>query len=240
MAFLISDRWRRRLAILSAAMVLTTGAAAGAMAMDLRGAPDGPRDRRELVVLVHGMGRSRLSMWMLGHRLEREGYRVLSWGYSSRDSVPAIGAALADEVATVAGEAPRVHFVGHSLGNIVVRWTLAHERPERAGRVVMLAPPNQGSAAADRYARYVAWAVPQITELRTVPGSTVRALGPAPAGVEVGVIAGSEDGKVSVAETHLAGERDHVVVPAAHSFLMDRADVGRLTTAFLRTGRFGG
>jgi hypothetical protein len=239
MAFLINDRWRRRLALLSAALLATSGAAAGAMAMDLRGEPAGPRDGRELVVLVHGMGRSRLSMWALGSSLERDGYRVLNWGYSARDSVPALGAALADEVARVRGDAPKVHFVGHSLGNIVVRWALAHDRPAGAGRVVMLAPPNRGAAAADRMAPYVAWVVPQITELRTSRGSTVRELGPAPADVEVGVIAGSEDGKVSVYETHLAGERDHAVVPAAHSFLMNRADVRRMTAEFLRTGRFG-
>lgn len=202
------------------------------------GAPDGPGDRRELVVLVHGMGRSRASMWTLGRSLEAEGYRVLNWGYSSySDSVPALGAALAADVAREIGEAPRVHFVGHSLGNVIVRWALAHERPERAGRVVMLAPPNQGSAAADRYAPYVAWLMPPIRELRTARNSTVRTL-PAPRDVEVGVIAGEYDGKVTVEETRLPGARAHAVIPAAHSFLMNRDDVQRMTTRFLREGRF--
>lgn len=219
-----------------AALLLTIGAV---LLTDQRGEPSGPDDRRELVVLVHGMGRSRASMWLLGNRLEREGYRVLSLGYSSRDSVPEIGGALAGAVREKAGAAPRVHFVGHSLGNIAVRWMLSQERPGRVGRVVMLAPPNRGAAAADRWSPYLAWAVPQIGEMRTVGGSTVRALPPAPAGVDVGVIAGSRDGKVSIAETHLPGERDHAVVPAAHSFLMNRSDVQRMTVTFLRTGRFG-
>ncbi|HEX8692138.1 MAG TPA: alpha/beta fold hydrolase [Longimicrobium sp.] len=229
----------RRLAVGACVALGVTGATAGYVASDLTGEPAGPDDRRELVVLVHGMGRSRASMWLLGRSLEAEGYRVLNWGYSSySDPVPALGARLARDVSGELGRAPKVHFVGHSLGNVIVRWALAHEPPARAGRVVMLAPPNQGAAAADRYARYAAWLMPPIEELRTAPGSTVRTL-PAPRGVDVGVIAGAHDGKVSVDETHLAGERDHVVVPAAHSFIMNRRDVRDLTLRFLRTGRFG-
>ncbi|HEU4455605.1 MAG TPA: alpha/beta fold hydrolase [Longimicrobium sp.] len=223
-----------------AAGVVLALAAGGAtwVALDQTGAPEGPGDRRELVVLVHGMGRGRASMWTLGRSLEAEGYRVLNWGYSSyTDSVPEIGADLARDLAEEIGDAPRVHFVGHSLGNVIVRWTLAHEPPARVGRAVMLAPPNQGSAAADRYARYTAWLMPPIAELRTARNSTVRML-PAPRGVDVGVIAGAYDRKVSVAESHLPGERDHVVVPAAHSFIMNRDDVHDLTLRFLREGRF--
>jgi triacylglycerol esterase/lipase EstA (alpha/beta hydrolase family) len=230
---------RKPLLSVACALLLLGGGAAGGIALDQRGEPAGPGDRRELVVLVHGMGRTRASMWLLGRALEAEGYRVLNWGYSSyAHTVPALGERLAADVTERAAGAPRVHFVGHSLGNVIVRWTLAHRRPGRAGRVVMLAPPNQGSAAADRYGSYLAWLMPPITELRTGRGSTVRSL-PAPRGVEVGVVAGSRDGKVSVAETHLDGERDHVVVPAGHSFLMDRRDVRRYTLRFLRTGRFG-
>jgi len=231
--------WMRRVA--GAAGVVLALAAGGAtwVALDQTGAPEGLGDRRELVVLVHGMGRGRASMWTLGRTLEAEGYRVLNWGYSSyTDSVPAIGADLSRDLAAEIGDAPRVHFVGHSLGNVIVRWTLAHEPPAvPVGRVVMLAPPNQGSAAADKYARYTAWLMPPIAELRTARNSTVRML-PAPRGVDVGVIAGKYDGKVSIAESHLPGERDHTVVPAAHSFLMNRRDVQDLTLRFLREGWF--
>ena len=93
----------------------------------------------------------------MGRSLERQGYRVVNWGYSSyTDSVPALGEALARDVERDLGGAPRVHFVGHSLGNVIVRWMLANDAPGRVGRVVMLAPPNQGSAAADRWSPYLA------------------------------------------------------------------------------------
>ncbi|HEX2205143.1 MAG TPA: alpha/beta fold hydrolase [Longimicrobium sp.] len=230
--------WRRRVAFLSTALLLGLGGAAGAVSLDQRAGEAPAGDDRELVVLVHGMGRTRASMWWMGQSLERRGYRVVNWGYSSyTDSVPALGEALARDVERDLGGAPRVHFVGHSLGNVIVRWMLANDAPGRVGRVVMLAPPNQGSAAADRWSPYLSRVMPPIAELRT-SGSTVRALPAAPAGVEVGVIAGARDGKVSVDETRLPGARAHVVVPAAHTFIMDRPGVHRLTARFLRTGSF--
>jgi triacylglycerol lipase len=195
-------------------------------------------DTRELVILVHGMGRSPASMWLLGRRLERSGYRVVRFGYpSTRGTVARVGAALSRRAAEQAGGAPRVHFVGHSLGTIIIRCMLAHAPPPRAGRVVMLAPPNQGAASADRWARRIGWAMPYIRELGTAPGSTARSLA-LPDGVEAGIIAGALDGKVQVAETHLDSARDHVVIRAFHTFLMNRRDVHRLVDRFLRHGRF--
>src|SRR5688500_3170801 len=94
----------------------------GLMAVLRVGGGPEPGDRRELVFLVHGMGRTPLSMFLLGRRLERAGYRVASFGYlSTTGTVADLGAALARRVEAMAGEAPAVHFVGHSLGNIIVR-----------------------------------------------------------------------------------------------------------------------
>lgn len=193
---------------------------------------------RDLVVLVHGMGRTPASMWPMRLALERSGYEVLNWGYSSTSAtIPELGAALGKTVAGAAGPGRRVHFVGHSLGNIVVRWTLAHAPPERVGRVVMLAPPNRGARSADRSARWLSWLLRPLPELRTDSGSTARSI-PLAERVEIGIIAGDRDGKVSVAETHLDGEAEHVVVRSRHTFIMARPSVQRLTVRFLRTGSF--
>jgi triacylglycerol lipase len=198
----------------------------------------GAGDTRELVILVHGMGRTPLSMWLLEQRLERDGYRVVQFGYrSTRGTIAGLGAALGRRAWERMEDAPRVHFIGHSLGTVVIRSMLAQAPPEHMGLVVMLAPPNQGSAAADRWTPWIGWAMPHIRELRTVDGSTARTLA-LPDGAEVGIIAGSRDHKVRVTETYLPGARDHVVVSGFHSFLMNRRDVHRLVIQFLRTGRF--
>jgi triacylglycerol lipase len=195
---------------------------------------------REMVVLVHGMGRTPMSMLPLAKRLEREGYEVLNWGYSSLCcSIAELGEQLRREVRQRQGATPRrVHFVGHSLGNIIIRQMLTQEdAPEDVGHVVMLAPPNQGSQEADRHARRVGWLLRPIDELRTDPASTVRKL-PRLESIPVGVIAGKHDGKVSLQETHLPEETAHVVVRAAHTFLMLRADVQQLVIGFLREASF--
>jgi len=200
-----------------------------------------PSARRELVVLVHGMGRTMYSMRSLELALEREGYDVFNWGYSSYCcSIAQLGAELSTALAVQLDSAPRrVHFVGHSLGNIIIRWVLTRDHPPASiGNVVMLGPPNQGSHSADRYSRLFGWVLKPMPELRTDSLSTVRQL-PALANVRIGIIAGEYDGKVSIAETQLAEAAQHRVVPAGHTFLAERLDVQELVVRFLRTGSFG-
>jgi triacylglycerol lipase len=197
---------------------------------------------RELVVLVHGMGRTPISMLPLAWTLKRAGYQVMNWGYSSTCcTVAEIGTQLSSALKKIDyGSVDRVHFVGHSLGTVIIRWALANNtRLDKRGHVVMLAPPNQGSSRADRAAMRWAWVLKPLPELITATGSTARTI-PFPTNVKIGVIAGEFDGKVSVAETHIEGEAGHVVVPAHHSFLMLRKDVRDLTIKFLQTGTFGG
>ena len=195
-------------------------------------------NERELVVLAHGLGRTPASMWWLARSLRARGYRVLNWGYPSyTQPVAALGARLARDVAGATGDAPRVHFVGHSLGTVLIRWVLAHDPPPRVGRVVMLAPPNRGAQKADRVAPYAGWLLPPLADLRTTAEATARALA-TPEGVEVGIIAGARDRTVAVAETRLDGAAGHVLVPCGHTFIMLRRDVRRLVHGFLATGRF--
>jgi triacylglycerol lipase len=194
----------------------------------------------ELVVLVHGMGRTSRSMQPLADALDSAGYDILNVGYSSLCcTVAQLGAAVRHEVEQGRRAEHRVvHFVGHSLGNIIVRWILTQDTvPAGVGRVVMLAPPNQGARSADRYSPLVGWLLEPIDELRTDSTATARAMPRVP-DVEIGIIAARDDGKLSVGETHLPEETAHIVVPGTHTFLMRRREVHRLTIAFLRTGGF--
>ena len=192
----------------------------------------------ELVVLVHGMGRTRFSMHAMARALRRNGYDILNWGFSStRFSVSELAEQLASSVQDRSTDYARVHFVGHSLGTVLIRMVLARQTSWTPGRVVMLAPPNQGSRSADRYARWLGWLLTPLPELRTYASSLARTV-PLRAGVEAGIIAAKYDGKVAVAETRLDGIDAHIVVPAIHTFLMSRRDVQRLTIDFLRTGSF--
>lgn len=207
-----------------------------------RGAPPGAAEAppHELVVLVHGLGRTTMSMAPIARALEGEGYEVLNFRYSSYCcTIAEIGESLRAELAARMGpQHSRVHFVGHSLGNIVIRYVLTRDAvPERVGNVVMLAPPNQGAHAANTFAPWVGWLLRPVNELGSDSASTVRQL-PRVRNVRIGVIAARDDRTVKVPETHLAEESAHMVVGGGHSFIMGRDDVQKQVIAFLRTGAF--
>ncbi|WKW13260.1 hypothetical protein Strain138_002577 [Pseudogemmatithrix spongiicola] len=211
----------------------TTGRAQGPAASDSAAA-------RELVVVLHGMGRTARSMRPVELALREAGFDVLNIGYSSYCcSIPELGATIRQEIeAKRLPTHTRIHFVGHSLGNIIARWVIAQEdAPPGVGRLVMLAPPNQGAMMANRFAPIAGWLLEPIDELRNDSTATVRQI-PTPPGVEIGVIAGRDDSTVRLEETHVAGETAHIVVKGNHTFIMREPEVHRLTVEFLRSGRF--
>jgi len=206
------------------------------------------------VVLLHGLGRSENNMRILEWRLEYMGHRVCNVGYDTR--VATIEEA-ADEVfaaieACGVGPGP-MHFVTHSLGGLVLRAFLSRHPLERAGRAVMLAPPNHGSEIAD-VLRDLGWIEPIMgplaSQLGTRPYDLPKRL-PTPS-IPFGVIAGDDwinpvgplwlpaphDGTVSVASTRLDGMSDHIVLPYTHTFIVAAGAVAEQVDRFLRRGRF--
>lgn len=211
-----------------------------------------PEDQ-ESVVLVHGLGRTERSMAVLAQRLRWAGYDVTAFGYDSRLAPVARQAeALAETVAHCCREAGRVHFVGHSLGGIVIRTFLAASPPKSLGRVVLLVPPNRGSELAD-------WLrdVPVVSEAL---GPAGRALGTGEADVpatlpppayEMGIVAGDrsvnpigsafiegpDDGIVALDRTRVEGV-PMIVLPRSHAFIMNSRHAARAVVQFLRRGAF--
>jgi triacylglycerol lipase len=194
---------------------------------------------REAILLVHGHAAPALLLEPLRRALARQGFRAVNWRYGSmRGSIEVHAARLAakakelDEDAAVA----RLHFVGHSMGAIVVRRALAMMRPRKLGRVVLLAPPNRGARLADVALRLFGRRLIAATELCSRPDSYVNRLAPA-ADFDCGVIAASWDHAVSLGSTYLPGQRDHLVLRSLHTLPLHRhapAQVGY----FLREGRF--
>jgi len=244
------------------AWLLAAGSPGSAIAAPALG--DGEPSEREAVVLLHGLGRTNRSMRPLERRLSDAGFRVENLGYPSLDEDPeTLVARLRARVSACCADAPRVHFVTHSLGGILVRAILAEPAPEEArphalagvvvGRVVMLAPPNQGSEIVDRLRELEAfeWMLgPTAARLGTDDDSLPRQLPPPT--YEVGVIAGNvginplgallptgaSDGTVLVDSTRLPGMTDFLVVPHSHTFIMQSELVAEQVVEFLRRGRF--
>jgi pimeloyl-ACP methyl ester carboxylesterase len=211
--------------------------------------------KREMVVLLHGLGRSSTAMWLLAARLENAGFIVERVGYSSlrRSPQEIIAEATRQIQDCCANHAPRLHFVGHSLGGLVIRAYLQDNRVAHLGRVVLIGTPNQGTALVDRFQDHCLFELlgPTTNALGT-DGESLPSLLAAPhypVGVIAGVVdrpfnepllPGPDDGLVPVESTKLEGMSDFVLVEAGHSALRYNEEVANQVIAFLKRGEFDG
>ena len=244
----------------------------------VRGQPDFPPISSPVLVTLHGLGRTRNSMSVIGKYASEEGdFAWINFGYASTrseitDHARALRNAL-DELASLKREQDaqakstrgeqeglEIHFIAHSLGNIVIRKMLSDiERNDadqrrtawRVGRMVMLGPPNQGSAMANLLKKSNAF--------RWIAGSSGKDLGAewdelqkrlVTPKFEFAIIAGGKrDGKgynplltgdndlfVRVEETKLSGAADFAVIPSVHTYLMNRRESKEMALRFLQTG----
>ena len=169
--------------------------------------------------------------------LRRENYRVINLAYpSTRISVQNAADHWLDNIlkTQITDSTVKIHFVAHSLGGIVLRQYLTNRQIENLGRVVMLAPPNQGSELADRLRNNCLYQLatgPAGQQLGTGDSSLPKQL--APPDFDLGVIAGDrslnplfskwipgpDDGKVSVRSAQIPGMRDFLLVHRTHTWM---------------------
>ncbi len=188
---------------------------------------------------------------LLRRRLSREfGMEVHPFRYATATStMTEITSRLQSFVRAL--EASRLHFVGHSLGGLVIYRFLERYPHQPPGRVVFLGTPSVASRAAVQAAhiRLVASAMgrsvqDELLRPRDRKWKTDR---------ELGIIAGTRalgvgqflarfeedcDGTIGVSETQLPGATDHITLPVSHLGMLVSSRVARETGAFLQDGRF--
>ncbi|MBW8790924.1 MAG: alpha/beta fold hydrolase [Rhizobium leguminosarum] len=212
----------------------------------------------DTVLLFHGIARTKKSMAKLAGFLSAHGYRVVNVGYpSTKFSISDLVDIIRPEIDGAAKEAGdgRVHFVGYSMGGLIVRAFLRNYRPANLGRVVMVGTPNSGSQIADFLKNWPLFRKvygPAGQQLITDQTAMTELFGTVD--YELGIIAGNRtidpvcsliiglrvpnDGKVSVESTRLDGASAHIVIPANHTFLPVNKTMWNETLSFLQDGRF--
>jgi hypothetical protein len=203
------------------------------------------------VILVHGLWMSGFELGVLKRRIEADPqFRAVAFSY------PSLTGTMSDHVRALVEfareqQAERLHFIGHSLGGLVVLRALQLTDDLPPGRSVLLGTPSQGSRAAQGVAR--------LPFGKMILGAAVNeeivAWSPREWGGrrDVGVIAGSmgmglgrlfanlnadHDGTVLVEETHLPGCCDHLILPTSHTGMLFSAEVAEQAAHFLRDGKF--
>ena len=204
------------------------------------------------VVYVHGLWMPGEESLLLRHRLAQEfGLTLHSFRYSAAAStMTEISARLEAFVRHLA--AAEVHFIGHSLGGLVIHRFLERFPEQPAGRAVFLGTPSVASRAAERAGRFAPVAHlmgPSVAEELLQP----RARHWAHAQRPLGIVAGTQrigvgqllaqfdednDGTVAVSETRMPGAADHIVLPVSHFGMLVSARVAREAGRFLTEGRF--
>lgn len=206
--------------------------------------------QKPVVLLLHGLGRTRRSMTPLFNALRKRlpDFDLQQFAYASMmDRIDDHARALADYVAWSFGPRP-VIFIAHSLGNIVLRrmYRIAKEhqglllpdgtiQPLNVQGHAMLGPPNQGSLIAKRFSHVpgIPWIMgpsflqvgPQWNELKDSLD-----LPPCPTAIIAGdvptlrkahpLLPAPNDGLVLVDEAKLYPDQEIEVYPILHSLFM--------------------
>ena len=202
------------------------------------------------VLLVHGLWLHPVAMALMRGRLARHGFDVLAYAY------PTVSLGLAENVERLRHYCDglacgKLHLVGHSMGGLVALKVAELVPRGLLGRLVLVGTPFRDSFAARCLQR--------LPGGRRILGRSMPEWLEAPSAgrfdaCELGVIAGCRgvglgrviapglpkphDGVVSVAETHVPGMRDHIVLKVAHTEMLVSRAVVQQVAAFLERGTF--
>ncbi len=202
------------------------------------------------LLLVHGLGRTPLSMRSLGRRLARTGHAPEYFGYYPwRESWNQIVARLTVRVVEIEARGEPWAAVGHSLGGLLLREVSVRSPCTNLTHLVMLGTPNRPPRLARRTLPILplrwflgeclfrladAEFVQQVPTPRvpyTVIAGTRGVYGPAsPFGREL------NDGVIALGEARLGYNDALYTFPVSHTFMMNRREVQEVVVELLSRG----
>ena len=186
------------------------------------------------LILVHGMGRTPLSMLRLRRRLRRAGHHPILFGYSP--TFETLQGATARLVKLIERRVDTTHYalVGHSLGTVIIRSALGQLENRPPSACIFLAPPMRACKAAKFFSRFwpYKWLMGEMGQLLAqdafmqglpMPAVPTRiyagVAGPRASWLPFGMQA--NDGILSLSEATGDFTAQAVQVPALHTFIMN-------------------
>ncbi len=203
------------------------------------------------VIYVHGLWMPGDESLILRRRLAQEFDLALhafrySAAYSTMNATTARLEGFVRELHTA-----EAHFVGHSLGGLVIHRFLERFPDQPPGRAVFLGTPCVASRAAERAGRFAPVAhlmglsvAEELLQPRERRWTHARELGivagtqPLGVGQLLANFAEDNDGTIAVSETRMPGMSAHIALPVSHLGMLMSARVARETGLFLTEGRF--
>ena len=208
------------------------------------------------VVLVHGMGRTPLSMLRLRRRLRRAGHRPILFGYSPTfETLQGATGRLVKRIERRV-DTTRYALIGHSLGTVIIRTALGQLENRPPAACIFLAPPMRACKAAKFFSRFwpYQWLMGEMGQLlaqdafmqglpmpAVPPRIYAGVAGPRASWLPFGMEA--NDGILSLSEAIGSAAALTVQVPACHTFIMNsrqvRDDMIRFLEAHGHAARLG-
>ena len=211
-------------------------------------------EQKEITLLVGGLFHHKGSFRKIAKRLESDGLEPVTFCTSSYFASPDDNAkALAKLLGRLPANITKVNFVTVGSGAFIVRKLLSADykwnENIKLGRIVMLAPPNQGLQLVQNKKLYLLTRLLAGKSFRCMRPDVAEKMPLLPKDVDFAVIAldwkkgdrageNNTDGLVKVCETKLQGMRDFIVFHRNHLFATYAPEVIRAVSSFLKTGRF--
>lgn len=194
------------------------------------------------VLLVHGLGRTSLSLRRLGRELGRSGHRVQYFHYFAwAEDYPGILARLERRLAALQARDAPYAVIGHSLGGLLLRQALGAGGGRPPAHFITLATPLQVPRMARRAMRTLPFRVLMRDCGAALAAEDTYAALPDPRGPWLAVAGtrglhgarspfGTEenDGVVALSEVAPNDGVPLVTVRATHTFIMNHPEVRRL------------
>ena len=205
------------------------------------------KNKKEVIVLVHGLWMKGPELLYLRYKFWMQGYKTYQFHYSSIFKSPEENATeLFKFISKI--EAPIVHLVAHSLGGIVINHMFDHYEIKQAGKVVMIGSPLNGSAVAKylsekKYLKFLLGKSVVKGLLGDVPKWSYKrkiCVIAGDKGIGAGKILASNvmqqpnDGTVNLHETQLERVDEFHAVPRSHFVLLASNEVVTIIINFLR------